>query len=171
MNLSNRGPATHSPLKPIVKSVSISSAAQINPFSLRTLLLLLLLSVTFPPAYAEETEEEGEAEPVGSVYFAIDPPFVTNYGGTNRLRYVKVEVTLKVEGDGGVAQVTHHMPQIRDAFLTLFSQQSSEDINSIEGKEALRAKSLEEISSILQDEDDKNHLQEVLFTNFVAHSL
>ena len=140
-------------------------------YYLALFLLVSALMLVMPLAGAEEEGEDKAAGSVEPAYLNIDPPFVTNYGGTDRLRYVKVEVTLKVAGPDGVAQMNHHMPHIRDQFLTLFAQQTSASINSIEGKEKMRAEILANISEILAEEDDESHLLEVLFTNFVAHSL
>ena len=136
-----------------------------------SLALMLCCLAPFTFAEDEETEGDGSESAGGTIYFSIDPAFVTNYGGTDRLRYVKVEVTLKVDGEAGLSQINHHMPVIRDEMLSLFAQQTASSINSIEGKEELRAKSLEKISEAMLAEDDENHVLEVLFTNFVAHSL
>lgn len=132
---------------------------------------MLCCLAPFVFAEDEETEGDGSESAGGTIYFSIDPAFVTNYGGTDRLRYVKVEVTLKVDSEAGLSQINHHMPVIRDQMLSLFAMQTADSINSIEGKEELRAKSLEKISEAMLAEDDENHVLEVLFTNFVAHSL
>ena len=155
-----------------VQNLRVLNIPQPNWQALLVFLLASALLLAVPVVLAEEEQEEPETEEsVPSVYFNVDPPFVTNYGGTDRLRYVKVEVTLKVAGNPGVTQVTHHMPMIRDKFLSLFAKQTSSNINTVEGKEAMRAEALENIGAFLADEDDESFLQEVLFTSFVAHSL
>lgn len=155
-------------------SYSLNSRALITtPASYWHIFLLCaasLLSLLSTPTLAEDEDAEA-AMVTGSSYVKIDPAFVTNYGATTRLRYLKVDVTLKVANGKGPAQVAHHMPAIKDKMLSLFSQQSSEAVSSASGKEALRQESLNQISSIVEAEDGESFIQEVLFTDFVAHTL
>jgi len=164
---------THYGVNSLHSAQAYFSYTQLSAFYMRAFLLGFFLCCITPFAYAEDEEAEGEMTELSTagVYFSVEPAFVTNYGTIDRLRYVKVEVTLKVAGDAGLGQVNHHMPRIRDEMLSLFGQQTEAEINSIEGKEALRAKSLENINTILIAEDDESHVLEVLFTDFVAHSL
>ena len=133
-------------------------------------ILCSLLITTSALSWAEEEAAEEEIE-LGTSYVKINPAFVTNYGSTNRLRYVKVDVTLKVTNGSGPSQVQHHMPVIKDRILALLSEQNSEAIDTVEGKEALRSESLARIAEILAREDGESHVKEVLFTSFVAHTL
>lgn len=136
------------------------------------LVAVITLASFSEPAFSEDEEAEAEGQMItGSSYVKIDPAFVTNYGGTTRLRYLKVDVTLKVANGKGPAQVAHHMPAIKDKMLSLLSQQSSEAVGSASGKEALRQESLIQISEIVAAEDGESFIQEVLFTDFVAHTL
>lgn len=136
----------------------------LNRFFLQALIAL----VTPVLAIAEEDEEEPA---VPSAYVEIEPAFVTNYGGAGRLRYMKVGVTLRVDGaEGrGEAQVMHHMPYIKDTLLGIFSIQTSATIGSAEGKETLRKQSYAAVSEILATEDETSYLQDLLFTSFIAH--
>lgn len=139
---------------------------------LRLIVIFAVLTFISGLVAAQEGEGEGEAAVVtGTQYIPIDPALVTNYGSTDRLRYVKVDVSLKVDGGDGTAQVQHHMPAIIDTVLTILSQQNNETISSLEGKEAMRASALEKISAFLVEEDGENFVQEILFTSFVAHTL
>ena len=138
----------------------------------KVFIALCLMFVILSPALSWAEDESGEeVEDTGSSYVKIDPAFVTNYGGTNRLRYVKVDVTLKVANGPGQAQVAHHLPVIKDSLLMLLSQQGNDTIDTVEGKEALRSESLAKIAELLAKEDGESHVQEVLFTSFVAHTL
>ncbi|NNC54647.1 MAG: flagellar basal body-associated protein FliL, partial [Pseudomonadales bacterium] len=47
--------------------------------------------------------------------------------------------------------------------------QTSASIGSSEGKEALRQQALTSVNQILEQEDKSSHLQDLLFTSFVAH--
>lgn len=130
-------------------------------------MLMLFGSIfCFHPVLAEDDEQE-ELAP-GSKYVEIEPVFITNYGGTTRLAYMKIEITLRVVGDEGEQQVMHHMPAIRDTLLNLFAIQTNDTIHSATGKENLRKQSFEVVVKLLEKEDKKSHLEDLLFTSFVV---
>lgn len=131
-----------------------------------TLALCWILSTVSLSAFAEDDEEV----PPESIYVSVEPAFVTNYGGPGRLRYMKIEVSLRVIGPEGEASVTRHMPAIRDALLTLFSIQTDGTIGSADGKESLRVESLGRVHELLAEEDGESLAEDLLFTEFVVHS-
>lgn len=104
-----------------------------------------------------------------SSYVAIEPALVTNYGGPGRLRYMSVEVSLRVSSVEAENTVSHHMPQIKDTLLNLFAVQTNETIGTAEGKETLRQQSFEAVSSVLLEEEKEMHLEDILFTSFVVY--
>ncbi len=130
--------------------------------------VILLLAVLSTLSISNVHAEDDEAENPASRYVEVKPAFVTNFGGPGRLRYVKVEVTLRVLGAEGEAQVEHHLPYIRDALLSLFAIQTSDTIGSAEGKESLRQQALAEVQRVTAEEDDNSFIEDLLFTSFVA---
>lgn len=104
-----------------------------------------------------------------SIYVAIEPALVTNYGGPGRLRYMSVDVSLRVSGVEGEHQVKHHMPYIKDAILNLFATQTNETLDTADGKEALRKETFEAVKSILLKEQKDSLLEDILFTSFVVY--
>ena len=132
-----------------------------NPLNWLFIVILLL-------SWNVSAEDEGEdGEPVPSIYVAVDPAFVTNYGGPGRLRYMKVEVSLRVKGPEGEASISHHLPNIKDTMLTLFSVQTYQTMGDAAGKEALRKEALAKLNALLIEEDKISHLEDVLFTSFI----
>lgn len=129
-------------------------------------LFIVLLFTSWSVSAEEEDEEEGEVVP--SIYVAVDPAFVSNYGGPGRLRYMKVEVSLRVKGPEGEASINHHLPNIKDSLLSLFSIQTNETLGTATGKEGLRIEALAKINALLIEEDKTSHLEDVLFTSFVV---
>lgn len=113
--------------------------------------------------------DEDEELLAQSIYVAIEPALVTNYGGPGRLRYMSVDVSLRVSGIDGEQSVKHHMPIIKDALLNLFAIQSNETVDTAEGKEALRQQSFAAVSAILAEEEKKSLLEDILFTSFVVY--
>jgi flagellar FliL protein len=126
-------------------------------------LIALLLMLLPSGVWAADDEV-----PASTRYIEIEPVFVTNYGGLDRLAYMKVQVTLRVLGAEGEAQVKHHMPNIKDTLLSLFAIQTNETISSAEGKEGLRKQSHQAVVDVLTTEDELSHLEDLLFTSFVA---
>lgn len=104
-----------------------------------------------------------------SIYVAIEPALVTNYGGPGRLRYMSVELSLRVSGVEGEQSVKHHMPAIKDAVLNLFAIQSNETIDTAEGKDILRQRSFDAVTAMLAEEDKQSLLEDILFTSFVVY--
>ncbi len=133
---------------------------------LYTLLMTLLLALSLPSGSWANDDEGIDSE---SIYVAIEPALVTNYGGPGRLRYMSVEVSLRVAGSEGEASVTRHMPNIKDTLLSLFAIQTTETISDAEGKEALRVESFERVSAMLAEEDTESLLEDLLFTAFVVY--
>ena len=116
-------------------------------------------------AFASEDEQAITT----SIYVAIEPALVTNYGGPGRLRYMSVEVSLRVSGTEGEQSVKHHMPSIKDALLNLFAIQSNETIDTAAGKDRLRQQSFDAVTAILVEENKQSFLEDILFTSFVVY--
>ncbi|GAB1265578.1 hypothetical protein NBRC116493_29370 [Aurantivibrio infirmus] len=125
-----------------------------------TALFVLLLSVV---ALAQEEVKDEKA-----IYIPLKPPFVVNYGGVGRLKYLKAEISVRVNSSDAANSVRHHLPYIRNNLVLLFSKQSDVDLDSQEGKEALRQQALAEILSIVETEDGETGIVDLYFENFVV---
>jgi len=128
------------------------------------LILFLALGSSWNVLAADE-----EALLPKSIYVAIEPALVTNYGGPGRLRYMSVDVSLRVSGVEGEENVKHHMPYIKDAILNLFATQTNETLDTADGKEALRKESFSAVNAILLEEQKESLLEDILFTSFVVY--
>lgn len=134
-------------------------------------ILLLGLALAFClPAWAEDEEvEEGAEEALNSaIYIPLAPPFVVNYGGTGRLKYLKAEMSVRAANVQTSEAVTHHMPLIRNALVLLMSRQTDEDINSQIGVENLLSAARDEINALLEAEQSAHEVVEVYFNSFVV---
>ena len=98
----------------------------------------------------------------------LSPSFVTNYDGGGRLRYLKVDVTVRTKRPANLALV-HHMPYIRSRLISLFASQLEENLTSTDGKEHLREQALEEIRAAIDllEGSGSNDILEVFFTSYV----
>jgi len=135
-------------------------------------LLMLVLAVSqFSWAQDEEAEDaEGEPAKARPIYIPLKPPFVVNYGGKGKLKYLKAELSVRIASNKEASFVRHHMPMIRNNIVLLFSRQNDEDIDTQEGKELLRLAALEEIRSIVMAEEGEENgpgIVDLYFNNFV----
>lgn len=127
-----------------------------------TMAMLLAVST----AVAQDEEAIG---PAGPFYVPLQPAFVLNYGGQGRLKYLRAEISVRVDSIHVANSVRHHLPYIRNNLVMLFSRQTEEAINSLDGRETMRKKALEEVRRILLKEDKtKKGVEDLFFTNFVV---
>ena len=131
------------------------------------LMLALMLPVT---AMAAEEAEEGEEGAPKVSYVTLAPPFVGNYAldGSPKLRVYKADVALRVTGDAAAAAVKHHEPLIRNQLVALFTQQGVENMNNVEAKERLRQEALKQVQQVLEAEEGKPIVEDLLFNNLIV---
>jgi flagellar FliL protein len=131
----------------------------------RALLLAFLLLATL--AHAQEGPDEGAVE--GAIYISMQPAFVVNYGGAGRLKYLKTELSIRVNDVHTAAAVRHHMPLLRNAMVMLFSRQSEDAITTSKGVAQLRETAKTEIIALLESEQaEGTDVLEVYFNNLVV---
>jgi flagellar protein FliL len=111
-----------------------------------------------------------EAQEGGVKYVTLQPPFVTNFGGTKtgRLTYLKADVTLKVANPEGEAALKYHTSALRNALVLLFSRQEDAAVSSTEGREQIRQQALTELRDIMQAESGEPVIEDLVFSNFVV---
>ncbi|MGA8179755.1 MAG: flagellar basal body-associated FliL family protein [Desulfobacterales bacterium] len=79
-------------------------------------------------------------------------------------RYLKVTLEVEVGKEEGKQLIDSHNPQIRDSILLLLSSQTLDEINSMEGKLALKQEILSRMKQILGE----GIVQRIYFTEFVV---
>lgn len=111
-----------------------------------------------------------EAPKATSEYITLTPAVVANYGtGSGGMRYLKADVVLRVAG-GAEAQaaVIHHLPYVRHVLVMLLSDQTDESLATMEGKEKLRQEALAAVQKIVEEEEGKPLVGDLLFNSFVV---
>lgn len=98
---------------------------------------------------AASAEPEPEVDRNGMQYVDLGAPFVTNYDGGGRLKYLKTRVTLRVRAPGPDA-VNRHLPYLRNQLVMLFSRQLEEDLTSTRGKDQLQREALRIVRDALR---------------------
>lgn len=134
------------------------------------LVAALLLTPTVLAA-AAPAPEDGEA---GSgmadlIYYSLGPSFITNYDGAGRLKYLKSDITVRIQ-PGSAPMLDRHLPYIRNRMVTLLSSQLEEDLTSIRGKEQLRSDAINEIKQaldLLEGPGASSQVINLYFTSFV----
>ncbi|MBF8781597.1 flagellar basal body-associated protein FliL [Pseudomonas fulva] len=130
--------------------------------------ILMVLALSLPvTAMAAEEEKEGAPK---VAYISLTPPLVGNYAldGGPRLRVYKADVALRVTGDASAAAVKHHEPLIRNQLVALFAQQTVDSLGSVEAKERLRQEALKQVRQVLEAEEGKPVVEDLLFNNLIV---
>ncbi len=140
-----------------------------RPFIYWLLRLCLLSVMTCAGAHAAEDEGGSEkSAAASSEYLAIKPALITNYGGPGPIHFLKAEITLRLSKNAEASElVMRHMPHIRHELIMLFSRQDEATLETMPGKEQLRQDALAAVQKVLQSEENKKLVEDLLFTNFV----
>ncbi len=117
------------------------------------------------PALAEEPAEDAAA--TQTLYYALTPAMVGNYGSGERLKYYKADVALRISSKEVEERVKHHEPLIRHQLVMLFSQQTDETLSGPEAKEQLRQEALRQVREVLEQEEGKPLVDDLLFNNLI----
>jgi flagellar FliL protein len=141
-----------------------------NALQVMAMAVGIILSSYAINGIAEEEKPEGDEPAIFSkpLYIPIKPALVVNYGGEGKLKYIKVEMSLRVLDTAASNAVRHHLPLIRDYLVRLMSRQNDEDIDTQEAKERLRQKALEGVQNLLMEEDGEQGVLDLFFVHFVV---
>jgi len=92
--------------------------------------------------------------------------FIVNLLGKSRLgnRYLKVIMQLEISSEKDKELIDKHKPQMRDAILLFLSNQTFDDVKTVEGKLQLKQSLLSRINNVL----GRAIVEQVYFTEFVV---
>jgi flagellar FliL protein len=114
------------------------------------------------------TEAPAEVMKLPAQFVALDPPFVVNFQAGAQARFLQIAVQLMTRDVALAASLEHLKPIIRNDLLLLFGNKQVEEVSTHEGKEALRAATLDAVRKIISAEGGKGEaLEAVYFTSFV----
>jgi flagellar FliL protein len=118
-------------------------------------------------ALASSKSEEKPAA-TASEYLDLKPAIITNFGGVGPIHFVKAEISLRVgkNPENNIA-VQHHLPQIRHTLVMLLARQTDQTLSTMQGKEQIRQDALVAVQKIMQDEEGKPLVEDVLFNNLI----
>jgi flagellar FliL protein len=107
-------------------------------------LLLCLLPLTSGTVFAAAG---GKADVAGP-YLAMEP-FVVNVQDGARVRFMQVKVQVMSTNPQVLEALKLHTPALRDAMIMLLAHQNAAAIQSVEGRENLRAEALAAAAAVL----------------------
>lgn len=165
IELDDAGPAEAGPGKMLTMLVAANLlvtvvlvaglALKIGPFNL------------MPPATEEEMEMDEEAELMPAIYESMDKPIVANFRTGSRERYLQLVAQFMTRNEQTVLDIRAHMPAIIDATYGELGQVRFSELQTNEGREALRQSVLALTREILEKHTGDPGVEEVFFTTFV----
>jgi flagellar FliL protein len=129
-----------------------------------------------PPVVVEEkakkTAEKAEKPKGPPLYLPMDPPLVASLDDNGAIRFLQVTVELLSRDKQVIADLTTHMPVIRNNLLMLLGSQPITALTSRDDKEKLRKQALAEVRKIMEDnpgeKEREGSVEDLYFTSFVV---
>jgi flagellar FliL protein len=168
-------PAAASPATPGAAAATDEAA----PKSRKKLVLLLLLVLLLGGGgvggwfFWQSRQAEG-AKPAPPppllplIFLPLNPPFVANFEDGQAARFLQVDVRIASRSPETIELLRANEPLLRNDLLLLYGAQDAASLGTREGKERLRAESLETVRRIVKDlQGDPKAVESVLFASFV----
>lgn len=135
---------------------------------MRKLILLVGLMLLPVLVYANSGEKEAD-ESAGPVieYLEMKPKFTVNLAEPKK--YLLVNVQLLVEGAGPVEKIKKLMPVLRHEMIMMLSGMHVADLQTMEQREALRAKTKQAITEVLTKAQSNDGFRDVFFSEFLVN--
>lgn len=116
-------------------------------------------------AAAETIVEEPLPEEI--LYHNVQPEFVVNFQGKTRMKFLMIEMAVATHDEKVLKILDDHDPELRNTLLLLLSQQDSEVLKTVEGKQALQASAIESIDEVVGKYYRSDRILDVLITRLV----
>ena len=101
-------------------------------------------------------------------FYALDPPFVANFEGTQAFRFLQVSVRIATRSNETMLLLKANEPIVRNDLLLLFTQQDAEKLSFAAGKQQLRDEALTQVRNAVKTVGGKPEtVESVLFTSLV----
>ena len=126
----------------------------------------MLLGGNSEPGQTGENQEP-EKPSKNEASFVELKPFTVNLGVDDPVGFLQVQIQVLTFYDDVAEDLEKNKPAIRNNLSLLFGRQKSEDLRSVEGKEALQKSILESVRKVIKDYGDGGEVEDIYFTNFV----
>ncbi|MCR9261273.1 MAG: flagellar basal body-associated FliL family protein [Pseudomonadaceae bacterium] len=114
-----------------------------------------------------EPVEAASSKPKTAIYHNMRPPYIVNYLTGSKPRYLQAEFTIMARNEAAIEAVILHMPLIRSEIVSYLSEQNFLELQTQEGKEAVRRGIVDLVNRVLATYDVSPGIESALFTNFV----
>ncbi len=112
----------------------------------------------------EASEEESISKDSQFYQFA---PLVVNFPRGSGARLMQIKFSVLAYDEGSIKAVDKHAPMIRNNLLLLLGRYKPQDLQTAQGKLALREAILTEIQKVLDMQTDGSRIEAVFYTNFL----
>lgn len=103
-----------------------------------------------------------------AIYLELHPAFVANFTGESKKKYMQVYMVALAREQETIDKIEMHMPAVRNNILMALSRKTSEEVETVEGKEQLRQEVLEVLRETMIEKAGKADIDDLYFTKFVA---
>ena len=119
----------------------------------------------------DSVDKGGETEvsdlPSEAHYVALDPSFTVNFEDPGKAQFLQVSLQAMTRDPQVAAVIERNMPMIRNNLVLIFAARSSDDLDTVEGKEAFREEARLGIQEVVVNEGGEGEVEAVFFTSFV----
>ena len=106
-------------------------------------------------------------QPETAIYHNMRPPYIINYLTGAKPRYLQAEFSIMARDAAVIEAVILHMPLIRSEVVAFLTEQNFVELQTQEGKEAVRRGIVELINETLTTNNERPGIEAALITNFV----
>ncbi|KJS87510.1 MAG: hypothetical protein JM58_04005 [Peptococcaceae bacterium BICA1-8] len=128
------------------------------------IILVLSFAITFVVGKALFNAPDASADQVmeiGPLYNS--PEFTVNIANSGGRRFLMTQFSLEVENKKVLKELNNKLPVFKDKVIIVLSDQTVEDLDSLEGKEEVKKQLMDNINIILTEGKVKN----IFFNKFV----
>lgn len=119
------------------------------------------------PSHANEPKKQAVEVSKAELYLALEPAFVVNFNEGESSRYLQVAITLMAHDDKAIDTAKAADPVIRDAMVSLLSNQKVAEVGTPAGRKKLQAEALAAVQKVVQARLGRPGIEALYFTSFV----
>jgi len=125
-------------------------------------------SEEIPAEAAHEEPAPAATSLLPAEYIALEPAFTVNLADESGDRYLQAEVQLMTRDPKVAELLKKHDPVVRDRLVSLFSQQTADQLRTREAKEKLKEEALKEVQAVMKEATGRAGVEALYFTSFVT---
>ncbi|RLA03754.1 MAG: flagellar basal body-associated protein FliL [Gammaproteobacteria bacterium] len=122
-------------------------------------------SVKEAPAETKKVEQPPKGD---AIYISVPDPFLVNIKSGKRTRMMQIKIQFMVRSNEAEDMVKLHMPLIRNDLLDYFSLADATEVQTREGRNALKDGSLTVAQEVMKAQVGYEAIEMVLYTGFVV---